>query len=107
MTKTPFIPIKIFSVPWLIPTWAKAQAWWTVILIKRGVGLTEGLLAHELAHVLQWRALGVFGFVFHYVRSFLRHGYDTHPLEMAAHLAAQDDYFLNWARDILKSRKRT
>ena len=79
--------------------------WGHVILVKRGVGLTEKLLAHELAHVLQWRLLGVCGFVYHYARFFLRHGYACHPLEMAARLAEQDEYFLHWAREILRARR--
>ncbi len=93
-------------MPWLIPLWARAQTWWNVILVKRGVRLTEGLLAHELAHVLQWRSLGIVGFLLQYARSFLRHGYEGHPLEMAARLAEQDDYYLNWAREILKTEKK-
>jgi hypothetical protein len=100
------IPIRIYYVPWLVPTYARAQAWWTVILVKRGVRLTESLLAHELAHVLQWRTLGVFGFILQYARHFLQQGYEGHPLEMVAHLAAQDDDFLNWARHILKTKKK-
>jgi len=79
--------------------------WGNVILVKRGVNLTEPLLAHELAHVLQWRSLGVFGFLYHYARFLLRHGYDWHPLEMAARLAEQDDDFLNWATEILHPKK--
>jgi len=107
LTDSPDIPIHIYYVPWLIPTYARAQAWWTVILVKRGVRLTESLLAHELAHVLQWRVLGVFGFIVQYARHLLRQGYEGHPLETAAHLAAQDDDFLQWAREIIKARKKT
>jgi hypothetical protein len=73
--------------------------------VKRGVGLTAELLAHELAHVLQWRSLGVFGFMYHYARFFLRHGYADHPLEVAARGAEQDEFFLNWAWEILCSRQ--
>ncbi|MEJ2069248.1 MAG: hypothetical protein P8X49_01700 [Syntrophobacterales bacterium] len=107
LSSSPDIPIRIYYVPWLIPTYARAQAWWTVILVKRGVRLTESLLAHELAHVLQWRVLGVFGFILQYARHFMRRGYEGHPLETVAHLAAQDDDFLNWAREIIKTKKRT
>jgi hypothetical protein len=92
-------------VPWLLPNWASAQVWWNVILVKRGVGLTAELLAHELAHILQWRSLGVVGFMYHYARAFLCHGYENHPLEMTARLAGQDDFFLKWAQEILRSRK--
>jgi hypothetical protein len=100
----PDIPVKIFYVPWLLPAWARAQAWGKVILVKRGVGLTETLLAHELAHVVQWRSLGVFRFMYRYACAFLRQGYGKHPLEMTARLAERDHYFLNWAREILHSR---
>ncbi len=92
-------------VPWLIPGWARAQAWWTVILVKRGVPLTEGLVAHELAHVLQWREFGVWGFMFAYLRLFRRHGYEAHPLEMAARRAETDGFYLTWARRLLTDRK--
>jgi len=93
-------------VPWLIPTWARAQAWWTVILVKRGVRLTAPLLAHELAHVLQWRSLGVWRFLWRYARGYLRYGYAGHPLEVAARQAETDDYYLTWARKILHLRQK-
>jgi hypothetical protein len=100
------IPVRIFYVPWLLPTWARAQVWGNVILVKRGVALTEGLLAHELAHVRQWRAFGVLGFLFYYARHLIRHGYEGHPLEIAARLAEQDDSYLNWAKEILRTREK-
>jgi hypothetical protein len=106
LSDSPLIPIRIYYVPWLIPTWARAQAWWNAILVKRGVGLTEELLAHELAHVLQWRSLGVFRFMFDYARYFLRHGYEGHPMEMAARSAETDDDFLRWARELLTAEKK-
>ncbi len=96
------ISVRIFRVPWLIPGWACAQAWGRVILVKRGVQLTENLLAHELAHVLQWRALGAGRFIWRYAGQQLRHGYDQNPLEKTARVAARDSFFLAWARDILK-----
>ena len=71
---------------------------------ERGVQLTEDLLAHELAHVLQWRALGAGRFVWRYAGHLLRHGYDQNPLEITARAAAQDRFFLAWARGILKSK---
>ena len=96
------INVMIFRVPWLIPGWARAQVWGRVILVKRGVQLTEDLLAHELAHVLQWSALGAGRFMWRYVSHQLRHGYDHNPLEITARVAARDSFFLDWARDILK-----
>jgi len=100
------IPVRIIFVPWLIPSWARAQTWWNVVLVRRGVRLTPGLLAHELAHVLQWRSFGVLGFVIRYARHLTRHGYEHNPLEIVARLAEQDDFYLNWAWKILNSPKK-
>ncbi len=97
------INVRIFRVPWLIPGWARAQVWGRVILVKRGVQLTEDLLAHELAHVLQWRTLGAGRFMWRYAGHQIRHGYDQNPLEITARMAARDSFFLAWARDILKN----
>jgi hypothetical protein len=105
LANAPVIPVKIIFVPWLIPNWARAQTWWNVILVRQGVRLTKGLLAHELAHVLQWRCLGVFGFVCRYARNHIGHGYKQNPLEIVARLAEQDDFYLNWAQEILLSEK--
>jgi hypothetical protein len=74
-------------VAWLIPNWARAQTWGHVVLVKRGVRLTKQLLAHELAHLIG-------------------RGYKEHPLEIAARLAEQDDFYLNWAQKILNSEKK-
>jgi hypothetical protein len=100
------IAVRIVSVAWLIPNWARAQTWGNVVLVKRGVRLTTQLLAHELAHVLQWRSLGVLGFVCRYARHLIGRGYKEHPLEIAARLAEQDDFYLNWAQEILNSEKK-
>jgi hypothetical protein len=105
--KAPSLPVKIIFVPWLIPLWARAQTWRQVILVRRGVGLTPGLVAHELAHVLQWRAFGVLGFVCRYARHLLAHGYLQNPLEILARQAEQDDFYLEWAREILDVREKS
>ena len=67
--------------------------------------MTEPLLAHELAHVRQWRTLGIFPFMFHYVKYFLKYGYGDHPLELEARAAAHHDYYRRWARQILHQKK--
>jgi hypothetical protein len=98
-------PVRIRLVPWLIPNWARAQTWGNVVLVKRTTRLTPELLAHELAHVLQWRSFGVVGFVRRYACHLIRHGYENNPLEIVARLAATDDAFLTWARAILRARQ--
>lgn len=98
--------VRILMVPRLIPRWAKAQAWWNVILVRKGVDLSEMLLAHELAHVVQWRTLGVFRFMLRYVRLLILHGYEAHPMEQDARAAEQSDYYRQWAKEILEARKK-
>jgi hypothetical protein len=103
LLNTPLLPVKICRVPWLIPNWARAQTWWNVVLVRRGVRLTKRLLAHELAHVLQWRAFGAFGFVRRYARHLITQGYLQNPLEIIARLAEEDEFYLEWAREILSA----
>ncbi|MDI6852775.1 MAG: hypothetical protein QME75_04110 [Deltaproteobacteria bacterium] len=105
MSDPSIFQVRILTVPWLIPTWAKAQAWWNVILVRRGVDLNDRLLAHELAHVLQWRALGVLPFIFHYVRHLISHGYEAHPLEVHARTAEKSGFYRKWAKEILTAGK--
>ncbi|MGQ9921348.1 MAG: hypothetical protein ACUVRZ_08460 [Desulfobacca sp.] len=99
-------PIRLRRVPWLIPAWAQAQAWPRLILIRRGVPLTEDLLAHELAHVEQWHRLGTLLFVWRYCRDFWRYGYAAHPLEEEARAAAADPQYRRRARLLLQERGR-
>ena len=96
------MPVRLIIVPWLIPAWARAQVWGNLILIRRGVNVTEELLAHELAHVHQWRTLGVFPFLFQYLRGLIRSAYWDHPLEIAARAAARQDFYRRWAWQILR-----
>jgi hypothetical protein len=74
--------------------------------VRRGVRLTRQLLAHELAHVLQWRAYGPFAFICRYARHLVAQGYQHHPLEILARLAEQDEFYLYWAQEILNSGKK-
>ncbi len=98
--------VRLKRVPWLLPTWAQAQAWPRLILIRRGVPLTEALLAHELAHVDQWRRLGPVVFVWRYCLDFWRYGYTDHPLEEEARAAAADPIYRRWARLLLQEHGR-
>jgi hypothetical protein len=46
---------------------------------------TESLHCHELVHVLQWRALGLDGFLLTYAIGILEYGYEASPLEQIAY----------------------
>jgi hypothetical protein len=45
-------------------------------------------LAHEVAHVRQWKRYGVFGFLRRYLNETRKHGYRGNGLEVAARLYA-------------------
>jgi hypothetical protein len=97
------MPVRLISVPWLIPAWAQAQVWGNFILIRRGVTVTEKLLAHELAHVRQWQTRGLVPFLWHYLTGLIRYGYQDHPLELEARAAEHNPSFLHDARQIISS----
>jgi hypothetical protein len=42
------------------------------IFVRRGVAATDGLLRHEMAHVLQFAELGLVGFAWFYACDFVR-----------------------------------
>lgn len=105
MTPIQFSPVRLIVVPWLIPRWARAQVWGRTILIRRGVNLTAGLLAHELAHVRQWQLLGKCRFVWLYTRHLIRYGYWLHPLEIEARAAQHQQEFLTWACRLLQQHE--
>ncbi len=56
------------------------------IVVRPGVELTPSLLAHELAHVRQWRADHLFPL--RYCIATLRHGYHRNPYEVEARAVA-------------------
>lgn len=94
--------VKIVRVPFLIPTWAAAQVLGpNTILVKQSEPLSPGLIAHELAHIDQWRKYGwMFGI--RYLLSIAKHGYYDSPYEAEARAAAKDPAYLARARDLLK-----
>jgi hypothetical protein len=56
------------------------------IVVYRGSRLSERLIRHELAHVVQWRKAPL-TFPFRYVVAHLRHGYRNNPFEIEARRA--------------------
>lgn len=80
----------------------------TIYLAGGQSTITGYLLAHEFAHVLQWKRKGVFGFLTAYVGGLLKHGYNTeaHPMEYEAHTygLAFASVFEGWARSMRGGR---
>jgi hypothetical protein len=83
---------RIVDVPWLTPGVA-AMTLGPVILLRRGHGHDEALLAHELVHVRQWRELGAARFLGRYLVAYARgraaglghqRAYEAIPLEVEA-----------------------
>lgn len=100
--KSDFLSIRLIRVPWLIPSWARAQTWGRWILVRRDTPLTAALLAHELAHVEQWHTLGRLRFLWQYAWGLWRYGYWRHPLEQAARAAVQEPFYQAWAAVVLQ-----
>ena len=83
---------RIVDVPRLTPGVA-AMTLGRLILLRRGHGDDEALLAHELVHVRQWRELGAARFLVRYLGAYLRgraaglghqQAYEAIPLEVEA-----------------------
>jgi hypothetical protein len=64
---------RIVTVPWL-PPGTSAMTFGRWILMRRGSfsSFRRGLLGHELVHVMQWREIGVFKFMYLYSYYYLR-----------------------------------
>jgi hypothetical protein len=83
---------RIVVVPWLTPG-VGAMTLGRVILLRRDQQDDDGLLAHELVHVRQWRELGPGRFLWRYLAAYLRgraaglghqRAYEAIPLEVEA-----------------------
>lgn len=76
----------------------------TIYLAGGQSTITGYLLAHEFAHVLQWKRKGWLGFLWEYVAGLLEHGYnvEAHPMEAEAHRygLAFGSSFEAWARSM-------
>jgi hypothetical protein len=83
---------RVVVVPWLTPGVA-AMTLGRVILLRRDHRGDDGLLAHELVHVRQWRELGPGRFLWRYLGAYVRgrvaglghqQAYQAIPLEVEA-----------------------
>ena len=83
-----------------VPPGADAITIWSVISVRHSAAGSPRLMRHEEEHVRQWRALGPFGFLRHYLGAYLAarwhgHGhtaaYRLIPLEIEAEAAAASE----------------
>lgn len=83
---------------------ASSAAWvpWFNHIFCRDTKPTVHLIAHELKHVEQWHQHGLM-FPILYGLQWLQVGRDGHkmPFEIAAHEAADEKYYLDWAKEVL------
>lgn len=85
--RVPYPPVSDLGLPELEPM---AQARWSGITFGHMYFVdqddtTEATHFHELCHVVQWRALGVRGFLTTYALGLLEYGYRDSPLESIAY----------------------
>ena len=82
----------------LVPPGANAITLGRLISVRRSAAGDARLMRHELAHVRQWRRLGVSGFLRRYIGSYLRQrlrgyghwaAYRRIPLEIEAEWVAR------------------
>ena len=65
-----------------VPPGVDAITLGSLVIVRRGSADSEELLRHEGVHVLQWRRLGVVGFLRRYLGAYLRwrlRGYGHRP----------------------------
>ena len=55
-----------------VPRGAAAVTIGPLVSVRRRFATDERLLRHELVHVRQWRSLGIAGFLWRYVGTYLR-----------------------------------
>ena len=95
------VPVTLTWLAVLLPTWAAAQVIMPRrVFVRKGVRLSERLLAHELCHVVQWEREGL-AFAGRYLFSVLRHGYHNSPYEIEARQAESEPFYRQWACDVL------
>ncbi len=96
IVRVPFLlawPPKRYAAQVLIPN---------VIFARRGVPLTERLVAHELSHVDDLKRLGLIRYWLQYLTLLVVKGYRKHPMEAQAEWAGMHATYRQRARDLLK-----
>jgi hypothetical protein len=95
------VPVEI-RFGWVPP---RATAWVPrprTIIIRKDTYLTAYLLAHELAHVMQWERHG-WSFPLLYVWEWVKAGfvYSRIPFEVEARRASINEWYAGWATDLM------
>lgn len=96
--------ILLIKLPFLIPTWAAAQAGPFFVLYTKKLYLTT--LAHELVHIDQWRRYLYVFFPFAYLFAWARGGfkYRNISFEKEAFTKQYDKHYIDWAKRLLDGR---
>jgi hypothetical protein len=95
------VSVKIVVKERLIPDWAAAQVLMPrTIWIKPAYKNNARILAHELAHVMQWERYGL-KFAVMYLWDVARHGYVNSRFEVEAMAAENDEFYVDWARELI------
>jgi hypothetical protein len=95
------VPVRVIVKNKLTPNWAVAQ-----VLIPRTIWIKPAyknnarILAHELAHVIQWELYGL-KFAVMYLWDVARNGYVNSRFEVEARAAENDEFYVDWARELI------
>jgi len=70
------------------------------IHVVRDHATNERLIAHELAHIVQWNEVGA-DYLVVYWAQVLAHGYERAPFEVEAREAESLTWYREWARQVI------
>lgn len=98
--------VHIVRINWIVPKGYIALTLNNYIFVRRDVELTHYLLSHELMHVLQWRRLGILGFIWQYGWTFARDGFRYRNIDLEEEARVPTPEAQQWAREILKGMQK-
>lgn len=95
--------VHLVRCDWIVPEGYGGLTLGRWIFIRRNVDVTVAWLAHELMHVLQWRRLGVVGFLWQYGWTFFRDGMRYRNIDLEEEARNPTPYALVWAQDLISA----
>mgnify|MGYP000494544900 CR=1 FL=1 len=73
------------------------------IFIREDAKITQELIAHELVHVKQYRTHGFIKFLSVWLWEFMTKGYWNIRWEVEAYERQSDEFFMEWAKNVLEN----